>query len=136
MKKYIALAVIAALALIIYANVAKVNKQEDVLVIDDTLLENGEPQTQESGEGSEEDGQKIYTVSGPITEVAEGYIVIEDEVQGEVRVNLGEESMFEGVSGASELTVDQVITAEHDGKMTLSIPPQVFGLHVVVEQKE
>lgn len=128
MKKYIALAVIAALALIIYANVAKVNKQEDVLVIDDTLLE--------SGEGSEEDGQKIYTVSGPITEVAEGYIVIEDEVQGEVRVNLGEESVFEGVSGASELTMDQVITAEHDGKMTLSIPPQVFGLHVVVEEKE
>ena len=28
------------------------------------------------------------------------------------------------------------ITAEHDGKMTLSIPPQVFGLHVVVEEKE
>ena len=79
---------------------------------------------------SEEDGMpEVFMLGGEVTEVGEGYFVMTDAELGEVQVNLGDDSAFDGVE-QGELAVGQYVYVIYDGKMTRSLPPQVFALRV------
>ncbi len=77
----------------------------------------------------EEAGQEIFGLSGLVTEATEEYIVIADGEMGDVRVNFGGETVFEGLDAAS-LAVGQYVYVDYDGKMTRSLPPQVFAMRL------
>ena len=68
-------------------------------------------------------------LGGEVTEVGEGYFVMADAELGEVQVNLGDDSAFDGVE-LDELAAGQYVYVIYDGKMTRSLPPQVFALRV------
>lgn len=87
----------------------------------------------ELDEQAQEDGQTLFGLSGLITEVTPDYVVITDAEQGEVQVNYGEETVFEGIDAGS-LAVGQYIYVDYDGKMTRSLPPQVFALRLVTHR--
>ena len=68
-------------------------------------------------------------LGGEVTELGEDFFVMTDAELGEVQVNLGDDSAFDGVE-PDELAVGQYVYVIYDGKMTRSLPPQVFALRV------
>ena len=85
--------------------------------------------TEADGVSEEDELPEIFMLGGEITEVGEGYFVMTDAELGEVQVNLGDDSAFDGVE-PDELAVGQYVYVIYDGKMTRSLPPQVFALRV------
>ena len=77
----------------------------------------------------EEAGAEVFELGGEITEIADSYIVIVDRVNGPVQVNLGDDTLYDGAD-LEELAVGQFIQVMYDGKMTRSIPAQVYALKV------
>lgn len=71
----------------------------------------------------------LQTISGAIVELGEDYFVICDALLGDVQVNYSDDTLFEGTQ-ADELALSQVVCVLYDGKMTRSLPPQVFALNV------
>lgn len=89
-----------------------------------------EPAQPAAGDGEDQEPeQALYGLSGLIAEATDEYIVIADAEQGEVRVNFGEETVFEGVEAGS-LAAGRFVYVDYDGKMTRSLPPQVFALRI------
>ena len=87
-------------------------------------------ETAEADGVSEEDEMpEVFMLGGEVTEVGEGYFVMADAELGEVQVNLGDDSAFDGVE-LDELAAGQYVYVIYDGKMTRSLPPQVFALRV------
>lgn len=87
-------------------------------------------ETAEADGVSEEDEiPEVFMLGGEVTEVGEGYFVMADAELGEVQVNLGDDSAFDGVE-LDELAAGQYVYVIYDGKMTRSLPPQVFALRV------
>ena len=76
-----------------------------------------------------EDMPEVFMLGGEVTQVGEGWFVMTDAELGEVQVNLGDDTGFDGV-GPDELAVGQYVYVMYDGKMTRSLPPQVFALRV------
>ena len=72
---------------------------------------------------------EILELGGQITEIGEGYILIMDSVHGAVQVNLGDDTLYDGAD-LEELNVGQYIQVMYDGKMTRSIPAQVYALKI------
>ena len=70
-------------------------------------------------------------LGGEVTEVGEGYFVMNDAELGEVQVNLGDDSAFDGVE-MDALAVGQFFYVLYDGKMTRSLPAQVTALRIGV----
>lgn len=85
--------------------------------------------TEADGVSEEDETPEVFMLGGEITEVGEGYFVMTDAELGEVQVNLGDDSAFDGVE-VDELAVGQYVYVIYDGKMTRSLPPQVFALRV------
>lgn len=85
--------------------------------------------TEADGVSEEDEMPEVFMLGGEITEVGEGYFVMTDAELGEVQVNLGDDSAFDGVE-QGELAVGQYVYVIYDGKMTRSLPPQVFALRV------
>ena len=84
----------------------------------------------EAGEAAGEgEDAEIFELSGAVIELGEGYFVMQDAVHGAVQVNTGDDTLFEGVA-AQELAVGQIVLVLYDGKMTRSLPAQVYGLKV------
>ena len=73
--------------------------------------------------------QETTRVEGLIVTVGEGYFVMQDKDLGEIQVNYDAASAFEGVEAAS-LSFGQYVFVDFDGKMTRSLPPQIFALKV------
>ena len=76
-----------------------------------------------------EQEQEVFMLGGEVTELGEDFFVMTDAELGEVQVNLGDDSAFDGVE-PGELAVGQYVYVIYDGKMTRSLPPQVFALRV------
>ena len=72
---------------------------------------------------------EVLELGGQITESGDGYILIMDNVHGAVQVNLGDDTLYDGAD-FEELSVGQYIQVMYDGKMTRSIPAQVYALKV------
>lgn len=83
-------------------------------------------QTAEQAETAE---AEIVELGGRITEIADGYIVMETLMHGMVQVNLGDDTLYDGAD-PDELAVGQYIQVMYDGKMTRSLPAQITALKV------
>jgi len=65
--------------------------------------------------------QETQRVEGLIVSVGEGHFIMQDKDLGEIQVNFGAESVFEGVI-AADLAFGQYVFVDFDGKMTRSLP--------------
>lgn len=123
MKRIVLMALAALLLLCALVVLAENNTKEAA-----PMAENSAPEATQTAEPDANE-QDIYTLGGEVTEVGEDYFVIKDAELGEVQVNFGDDSLFEGVE-ADELAAGQYVFVLYDGKMTRSLPPQVFALRV------
>ena len=73
--------------------------------------------------------QETMNVEGMIVTVEEDHFIMQEKELGEIRVNFGAESLFEGVI-AADLSFGQYVFVDFDGKMTRSLPPQIFAQKV------
>ncbi len=73
--------------------------------------------------------QETQRVEGLIVSVGEGHFIMQDKDLGEIQVNFGAESVFEGVI-AADLAFGQYVFVDFDGKMTRSLPPQIFAMKI------
>ena len=136
-----ALAVLALIAVAAYAAVhLVVLPQQDAVTLEEVLtVETTQPpettetaQTDETAGQAEEDGMtEIFELSGEITEITGEYLMLLDKAQGEVQVNIGADTLYDGAADG-ELAVGQVAQILYDGKMTRSLPPQIYALRVGV----
>ena len=122
-KKMIALAALLAVVLTMVLGVKAaqlfVEEKQGVPAVDETVTVT---------DGEEED-MEIFELSGEVIELGEGYFVFMDAQMGAVQANFGDDTFFEGVS-AQEIALGQFVQVLYDGKMTRSIPAQVFALKV------
>lgn len=70
--------------------------------------------------------EEVYDMAGTVTEMGDGYLLIQTPDGQDIQVNTGDETIFEG----KEITLGDFIHVTHDGKMTMSIPAQIFGLKI------
>lgn len=71
------------------------------------------------------------TLQGLITEVGDGFFLMDDNTVGSVRVNLDDHlTVYEGTAARDALAADQYVYVTYDGVMTRSLPPQVTALKV------
>ena len=80
---------------------------------------------------AQEETVELAELAGEITEVTDAYFVLADGTMGEVQVNIGDDTQYEGVE-ASELAAGQYAVVIYDGKLTRSLPPQAYALRVGV----
>ena len=125
----IALAVlaIAVIAVIAFAAVAACTDMTKEAEVQATAVPMDEPDMANEGEATIE----IFELSGSITEILDGAIVIHDRTHGQVQVNLGDDTLYDGAD-FDELVVGQFVQVMYDGKMTRSLPAQVYALKVGV----
>ena len=136
MKK-IVIAALAALLLVGALVALAENNAKESAPADGTQVESTSPDIADAQDGvlTETDAgatdmeSEVFMLGGEVTEVGEGYFVMNDAELGEVQVNLGDDSAFDGVE-PDELAVGQYVYVIYDGKMTRSLPPQVFALRV------
>ena len=136
MKK-IVIAALAALLLVgalvaLAENNAKESAPADGAQVDSTYPDIADAQdgvlTETDAEATDMESD-VFMLGGEVTEVGEGYFVMNDAELGEVQVNLGDDTLFDGVE-MDALAVGQFVYVLYDGKMTRSLPPQVFALRV------
>ena len=70
--------------------------------------------------------QEVFDMAGTITEIGEGFIMI-DSAEGQmIQVNTFEETIFEG----KEIAVGDFIHVTYNGMMTFSIPAQIAAMKI------
>ncbi len=76
--------------------------------------------------------EDVYTLFGTVTEVTGEYIIVMDEIFGEVQVNIaaGEEGTIIETTSEAGIALGDYVTVMYDGKMTRSLPPQVSALRI------
>ena len=132
MNKKVIIMALAVLAIVVLAVMGfaavtartDMTKEQEVQVIAEPteapeLLDGGETMTE------------VFELSGQITEILDGAIVIHDRTHGQVQVNLGDDTLYDGAD-FDELVVGQFVQVMYDGKMTRSLPAQVYALKVGV----
>ena len=67
------------------------------------------------------------TLEGLITEIDDGYFLMQDIQQGSVRVNLDETTVYEGTATQTSLAKGQYVYVQYNVVMARSLPPQVSG---------
>lgn len=65
--------------------------------------------------------QEVFDMAGTVTEIGEGFIMIESADGQEIQVNTSEETLFEG----KEIEVGDFIHVTFGGQMTFSLPAQI-----------
>jgi len=65
--------------------------------------------------------QEVFDMTGIVTEIGEGFIMIEDAEGQMIQVNLSEETISEG----KDVEVGDFIHVTYNGQMTFSIPAQI-----------
>lgn len=68
--------------------------------------------------------QELYDLSGIVTEISEGFVMIETFDGQTIQVNTSDETLREG----KEIAVGDFIHVTYNGQMTFSLPAQVFGM--------
>ena len=132
MNKKLVMIVLAAVLVLAIGAAAVFAAADKTEKTDMVTVETAQPdalETEEGVAGEEEDAMEIFELSGTVIEIGEGYFVMQDAVNGVVQVNTGDDTLFEGVT-AEEIALGQVVVVFYDGKMTRSLPAQVYGLKV------
>ena len=70
--------------------------------------------------------EEIFDMAGTVTEIGEGFIMIENADGQMIQVNTSEETIFEG----KDAEVGDFIHVTYNGMMTFSIPAQIAGLKI------
>ena len=70
--------------------------------------------------------QEVFDMAGTITEIGEGFIMIQSAEGQMIQVNTFEETIFEG----KEIAVGDFIHVTYNGMMTFSIPAQIAAMKV------
>lgn len=65
--------------------------------------------------------QEVFDMAGTVTEIGEGFIMIDSADGQEIQVNTSEETLFEG----KEIEVGDFIHVTFGGQMTFSLPAQI-----------
>ena len=68
--------------------------------------------------------QELFDLSGIVTEIGEGFVMIETLDGQTIQVNTGDETLYEG----KEIAVGDFVHMTYNGQMTFSLPAQVFGM--------
>ena len=90
-----------------------------------------ETETTETTE-TEDGAEEIDTLCGQITEINDEYLILEGTQQGTVKVNIFDDTLYNGSLQQGELAVGQYAEVIYDGKMTRSIPAQIAALAINV----
>ncbi len=130
MKKMMAIALMIVLLGAAYAVAQNQEEAAEVIEITEAAeeAELGEELEEEMEEELEE-AAEIVDISGEILEITPEYILIGNEMLGEVQVNLAEGTVIEG---AYELEVGQTVVIMYNGMMTRSLPAQITAMHIGV----
>ena len=67
--------------------------------------------------------EEIFDMAGTVTEIGEGFIMIENADGQMIQVNTSEETIFEG----KDVEVGDFVHVAYNGMMTFSIPAQIAG---------
>lgn len=68
--------------------------------------------------------QELFDLSGIVTEIGEGFVMIQTLDGQTIQVNTGDETLYEG----KEIAVGDFVHVTYNGQMTFSLPAQVFGM--------
>ena len=137
MKKMV-IAALAALLLVGALVALAENNAKESAPAQDVPVVSAAPDIAQAADGDElaeteetdmEPEQEVFMLGGEVTQVGEDFFVMTDAELGEVQVNLGDDTLFDGVEPGT-LAAGQVVYVLYDGKMTRSLPPQVFALRV------
>lgn len=143
MKKMMAIALMIVLLGAAYAvaqNQEEAAEALEVIEVTEVAEEAEEMEEMEESEESEEAEEaeeaeeieeiaEIFDISGEILEITPEYILIGNEMLGEVQVNLAEGTVIEG---AHALEVGQTVVIMYNGMMTRSLPAQITAMHIGV----
>lgn len=80
--------------------------------------------------GLAQEDAMYYVLEGLVTEVVEGGFLMEDITMGEVMINTDENTVMDGILSQQPIEAGMYVIVDHNGMMTRSIPPQVYGLRV------
>jgi len=120
MKKKIVMIALAALVLVIgVIAVTAVTADKEAETMEQTQVTTGPVS------GAEE----VFDLSGEVIELGDGFFVMQSGEMGPVQVNFGDDTLFEGVA-MQEIALGQFVQILYDGKMTRSLPAQVYALKV------
>ena len=131
MKKMMAIALMIVLLGAAYAVAQNQEEAAEVIEITEAIDVTEEAEVIEEIEEIEEmeEAAEIFDISGEILEITPEYILIGNEMLGEVQVNLAEGTVIEG---AYELEVGQTVVVMYNGMMTRSLPAQITAMHIGV----
>lgn len=136
-NKKMMIALFAALAVLamglgVYAATHFVVKPQQVTVdvkTEEKADEAANTQIEEIDADDGEQAAEIFDLSGEVIELGEGFFVISAGQMGPVQVNTGDDTIFEGVT-MEEIALGKYVQILYDGKMTRSLPAQIYALKV------
>ena len=74
--------------------------------------------------------EPLKPFEGLVTEIFDGGFLMEDTEMGLLQVNTDENTVMDGILSIQPLEVGMYVIVDHNGMMTRSLPPQVYGLRV------
>lgn len=78
------------------------------------------------------EGAEIDTeLEGFVTEVVDGGFLMDDKDMGEVMVNTGDTTVYDGIVADGVVEVGQYLIVSYSGRLTRSLPPQAYADRVV-----
>ena len=77
-----------------------------------------------------EDSEMMKPFEGLVTEVFEGGFLMEDTEMGILQINVDDNTILDGLLTIEPIAVGMYVIVDHNGMMTRSIPPQVYGVRV------
>ena len=95
----------------------------------ETVEETAAAEAAETSETEEEEMIELVELYGQITEITDEYVMMTADGLGEVKVQLTEDTVIEGVEA---LEIGQTAKVLYTGMMTRSLPPQITALLIGV----
>lgn len=77
-----------------------------------------------------EEPEMMKPFEGLVTEVFEGGFLMEDMEMGILQINVDDNTILDGLLTIESIAVGMYVIVDHNGMMTRSIPPQVYGVRV------
>lgn len=138
-KKTVTVLVILAVAIAVVVAVFAINRPDEIAVTTvetietpaetETVEETAAAEAAETAETEDEETIELVELYGQITEITEEYVMMMADGLGEVKVQLTEDTIIEGVEA---LELGQTAKVLYTGMMTRSLPPQITALLIGV----
>lgn len=76
------------------------------------------------------EAEPLPPYEGLVTELFEGGFLMDDINMGVIQINTDENTVWDGILSIQPIEVGMYVLVDHNGVMTRSIPPQVYGVRV------